>query len=200
MRRFFAHPTAVIEEENVGEGTRIWHFAHVRRGARIGRNCNIGKCVYVDVEATLGDGVKVQNFVSVYRGATVGDNAFLGPSAVLTNDRYPRSFAESWEPVPTVIEEGASIGANATVVCGVRIGRYAMVGASSVVTRDVPHHGLVYGNPARLMGFVCFCGRRLRRVVKIVRESVVFACDHCGSEVSVDRSDYERMVVESSNR
>ncbi len=199
MSGYYAHPTAVVEEgAEVGEGTRIWHFAHVRRGARVGRDCNIGKGVYIDAGAVVGDEVKIQNFVSVYRGVTVGSRAFLGPSATLTNDLYPRSFSSSWELVPTVIEEGASIGANATIVCGVRIGRYAMVGAGSVVTRDVPPHGLVYGNPARLRGFVCYCGRRLRRVVRITRSAVVFKCEHCGSEVEVPREDYERMVLETS--
>lgn len=199
MNSYYAHPTAVVEEgAEIGEGTRIWHFAHVRRGAKVGRNCNVGKDVYIDAGAILGDEVKIQNFVSVYRGVSVGSRAFLGPSATLTNDLYPRSFSSSWELVPTVIEEGASVGANATIVCGVRIGRYAMVGAGSVVTRDVPPHGLVYGNPARLRGFVCYCGRKLRRVVRITGSAVIFKCEHCGSEVEVRREDYERLILEIS--
>ncbi len=199
MNGYYAHPTAVVEEgAEIGEGTRIWHFAHVRRGAKVGRNCNVGKDVYIDAGAILGDEVKIQNFVSVYRGVSVGSRAFLGPSATLTNDLYPRSFSSSWELVPTVIEEGASVGANATIVCGVRIGRYAMVGAGSVVTRDVPPHGLVYGNPARLRGFVCYCGRKLRRVVRITGSAVIFKCEHCGSEVEVRREDYERLILEIS--
>lgn len=199
MSGYYVHPTAVVEEgAEVGEGTRIWHFAHVRRGAKIGKNCNVGKDVYIDADAVVGDEVKIQNFVSVYRGVKVESRSFLGPSATLTNDLYPRSFSSSWEVVPTIIEEGASIGANATIVCGVRIGRYAMVGAGSVVTRSVPPHGLVYGNPARLRGFVCFCGRRLKSVVKITDAKVVFRCEQCGSLVEVERADYERMVIESS--
>ena len=130
----------------------------------------------------------------------MGSRAFLGPSATLTNDLYPRSFSESWEVVPTVIEEGASIGANATIVCGVRVGRYAMVGAGAVVTRDVPPHGLVYGNPARLRGFVCTCGRRLEKVVRMKLEEVVFWCEHCSREVVVSRRDYERMILERALR
>jgi len=201
MDDYYVHPTAVVEEGAiVGEGTRIWHFAHVRRGARIGCSCNLGKGVYVDVGAIVGDEVKIQNFVSVYRGVEVGSRAFLGPSATLTNDLYPRSFSESWEVVPTVIEEGASIGANATIVCGVRVGRYAMVGAGAVVTRDVPPHGLVYGNPARLRGFVCTCGRRLEKVVRMKLEEVVFRCEHCSREVVVSRRDYERMILERALR
>ncbi|MCD6323492.1 MAG: N-acetyltransferase, partial [Desulfurococcales archaeon] len=110
----------------------------------------------------MGNNVKIQNFVSVYRGVTVEDDVFLGPHATLTNDLYPRSFNEDWEVVPTLIRRGASIGANATIVAGVTIGEYAMVGAGAVVTKDVPPHALVYGNPARVRGFVCFCGRPLR--------------------------------------
>ena len=199
MSGYYVHPTAVVEEgAEIGEGTRIWHFAHVRRGAKVGKNCNVGKDVYIDAGAIVGDEVKIQNFVSVYKGVRVDARSFLGPSATLTNDLYPRSFSSSWEVTPTVIEEGASIGANATVVCGVRIGRYAMVGAGSVVTRDVPPHGLVYGNPARLRGFVCFCGRRLKKIVRITGSKVVFMCEQCGSRVEVERADYERMVLESS--
>lgn len=199
MGGYYAHPTAIVEEgAEVGEGTRLWHFVHVRRGAKVGRNCNVGKDVYIDAGAVVGDEVKIQNFVSVYKGVEVGPRAFLGPSATLTNDLYPRSFSSSWEVLPTIIEEGASIGANATIVCGVRIGRYAMVGAGSVVTRDVPPHGLVYGNPARLRGFVCYCGRRLRRMVKVDASVVVFKCEHCGRDVEISRKDYERMVLEVS--
>ncbi|MEM4606327.1 MAG: acyltransferase, partial [Thermofilaceae archaeon] len=120
MAGVYVHPSAIVEEgAEIAEGTRIWHFVHVRKGAKVGKGCNIGKDVYIDAGAELGNGVKVQNFVSVYRGVKVCDKAFLGPSATLTNDRYPRSFVDSWEIVPTVIEEGASIGANATIVCGV---------------------------------------------------------------------------------
>ncbi|MEM4761358.1 MAG: acyltransferase, partial [Thermofilum sp.] len=165
---YFIHPTAVVEEGAViGEGTRIWHFAHVRRGARIGSRCNIGKDVYIDENVVIGNGVKIQNGVSVYRGVTLENNVFVGPYAVFTNDKYPRAFSTDWVVVPTLVKEGASIGANATIVCGVTIGRYAMVAAGSVVTKDVPDHGLVMGNPARLVGFVCYCGRPLKRVVEL---------------------------------
>ena len=197
MPGYFAHPTAVVEEgAEVGEGTRIWHFAHVRSGARVGRNCNIGKDVYIDAGAVVGDRVKIQNGVSVYRGVVIEDDAFVGPHAVFTNDRYPRSFNEDWELVPTLVRRGASIGANATIVCGVTIGRYAMVAAGAVVTRDVPDHGLVAGVPARLIGFVCFCGRPLRGEPEIGEEVVRYRCERCGSLVEVRREDYERMLRE----
>ena len=197
----YVHPTAVVEEgAKIGDGTRVWHFAHIRKGAVIGRNCNIGKGVYVDVGARIGDNVKIQNFVSVYRGVEVGDGAFLGPSATLTNDLYPRSEVESWEVVRTRIGRGASVGANATIVCGVEIGDYAMIGAGAVVTKDIPPHGLAYGAPARLRGFVCYCGRPLGTPRRLEKRHVVYVCKHCGKEVRVPVDDYVRMLVERFKR
>lgn len=199
--KYFVHPTAVIEDNvAIGEGTRIWHFVHVRRGARIGRNCNIGKGVYIDTGVEIGDNVKIQNFVSVYRGVRIEDDVFIGPHATFTNDLYPRSFNEDWQVVPTLVKKGASIGANATIVCGVTIGEYAMVGAGAVVTKDVPPHGLVVGNPARLVGFVCYCGRPLRKIVKRDEKGVVYRCEHCGREVRIPWEHYERYLVESRKR
>lgn len=193
----YVHPTAVVEDgAEIGEGTRIWHFAHVRSGAKIGRNCNIGKDVYIDVGVKIGDRVKIQNGVSVYRGVTLEDEVFVGPYAVFTNDKYPRAFSQSWEIVPTMVKRGASIGANATIVCGITIGEYSMVAAGSVVTKDVPPHGLVMGNPARLVGFVCYCGRPLKEVKSIDEKAVKFVCSHCGREVRVSREDYDRMLSE----
>ena len=143
--------------------------------------------------------MKVQNFVSVYRGVTIEDNAFIGPHATFTNDLYPRSFNKDWEIVPTVVKKGASIGANATIVCGVTIGEYAMVGAGAVVTKDVPPFGLVVGNPARLKGFVCYCGRPLkeRDVVHHGDDHLIFKCSYCSREVLIRKEDYERYLRES---
>lgn len=194
---YFVHPLAVVEEgAEIGEGTRIWHFAHIRKGARIGKNCNIGKDVYIDVDVEIGNNVKIQNGVSVYHGVKVEDDVFLGPHMTFTNDLYPRAFNEEWEVVPTLVKKGASIGAHATVVCGVTIGEYAMVGAGAVVTRDVPPFGLVFGNPARLKGFVCYCGRPLKEKVGEDGRHVIFRCSHCGREVKVSRKDYERYLKE----
>ncbi len=198
-RKIFIHPTAVVEEGAViGEGTKIWHFVHVRAGAKIGRNCNIGKDVYIDVGVEIGDNVKIQNGVSVYRGVKLEDDVFVGPYAVFTNDLYPRAFNRNWKVVPTLVKRGASIGANATIVCGVTIGEYAMVAAGAVVTRDIPPHGLVMGNPARLRGFVCYCGKPLRDsdIVEKTSEHVVFKCPECGKEVRIPIEHYERYLRE----
>jgi acetyltransferase-like isoleucine patch superfamily enzyme len=140
----------------------VWHHAHVRGGAVIGRECTIGGNVFVDVGAHIGDRVKVQNNVSVYQGVTLEDEVFVGPSAAFTNDRYPRAQGD-WELVPTVVRRGASIGANATVICGVEIGAWAVVGAGAVVTHSIRDHELVVGNPARHTGWACACGRVVAR-------------------------------------
>lgn len=152
------HPTAIIETGAViGEGTTIWHFAHVRSTAIIGRDCTLGKDVYVDQGVTIGHAVKIQNGVSLYQGVRLGNDVFVGPHVAFTNDLYPRSFG-AWTPVPTHVRNGASIGANATILCGITIGLFAMVAAGSVVTDDVPDHALVMGNPARIVGYVDMFG------------------------------------------
>jgi UDP-2-acetamido-3-amino-2,3-dideoxy-glucuronate N-acetyltransferase len=161
---YFTHPTAVIEEgADIGAGTKVWHHSHVRNGATIGQDCVMGKNVFIDEGAVIGNRVKIQNNVSVYRGVHLEDEVFLGPSAVLTNDLFPRAVNPDWKIVPTYLRRGASIGANATIVCGIEIGEWAMVGAGAVVTRDVQAQSLVLGNPARHSGWVCRCGQLLSR-------------------------------------
>jgi acetyltransferase-like isoleucine patch superfamily enzyme len=161
----YVHPKGMNESDQVGAGTRIWAFAHVMKGAVIGEHCNIGEGSFVETGAVLGNHVTVKNGVSVWDRVTTEDYVFLGPNAVLTNDPLPRSHPdykghpEKWLPI--LIREGATIGANATIVCGHTLGRWCFVGAGAVVTRDVPAHGLVVGNPAKLIGWVCRCGRRL---------------------------------------
>lgn len=158
----FIHPTAEVSDQaKIGDGTKIWNLAQVREDSVIGENCIISKNVYIDTKAVLGNRVKVQNNVNVYHGVEVEDDVFLGPSMTFTNDFYPRAFNEDWEITNTYVKKGASIGANATIVCGVTIGEYAMVGSGSVVTKDVPAYALVVGNPAKQIGWVCKCGRRL---------------------------------------
>ena len=158
------HPLALVETDALGEGTRIWAFAHVMKGARVGAGCNLGEGVFVEGGVTIGDNVTVKNGVALYDGVTVADDAFLGPHAVFTNDLRPRSGRFKRPPAkfaPTTVGRGATIGANATVVCGHQIGAYAMVAAGAVVTKDVPPHVLVAGVPARPIGFVCACGETL---------------------------------------
>jgi acetyltransferase-like isoleucine patch superfamily enzyme len=158
----FIHQSAhVSEEASIGDGTKIWINSQVREKAVIGENCIISKDTYIDIEAKIGSRVKIQNGVSVFHGVEIGDDVFVGPNAVFTNDYFPRAFSSDWEIVPTIVERGASIGANATIVCGNRIGAFAMVGAGSVVIKDVPPHALVVGNPAHQIGWVCECGHRL---------------------------------------
>ena len=168
---FFQHASALVESTRIGAGTRIWAFAHVLQGARIGRDCNLGDHTFVEGGAVLGHRVTLKNGVAVWGGVHLADDVFVGPNAVFTNDLLPRSprFSgvagrysdpKNWL-VPTRVLRGASIGANATIKCGITIGRFAMVGAGSVVTHNVPDHGLVLGVPGRGVGWVCECGRRL---------------------------------------
>ena len=178
----YVDPTAQVEEGvEIGADTRVWALTQVRRGACIGESCTIGSRVTVDLDVVIGDRCKVQNEALIYRGVRLGNGVFVGPGAVLTNDRLPRAVApdgslkhdEHWVVSPIVVGDGASIGANATVVAGVTIGAWAMVGAGAVVTRDVPPHALVLGVPARQAGWVCFCGEPARGSGEIV-------CAACG--------------------
>ena len=156
MNDYQSHPTAVIDEGAIiGKGTKIWHFSHIMSGAIIGENCTIGQNVLVSPHAALGNNVKVQNNVSVYTGVICEDDVFLGPSCVFTNVINPRSFISRKEEFrPTLVKKGASIGANATIICGVTIGEYAMIGAGAVVTKDVPDYALIVGNPGKPIGWV----------------------------------------------
>lgn len=163
MENFFAHPTAVIDEDcDIGEGTKIWHFSHIMSKCIIGKRCNIGQNVVVSPDVVLGHNVKVQNNVSIYTGVICEDDVFLGPSMVFTNVINPRSAIErKTEYMKTIVCKGASIGANATIVCGNRIGQYSFIGAGAVVTKEVPDYALVVGNPSRQIGWVSEYGHRL---------------------------------------
>src|SRR5512136_103724 len=158
-RNYFIHPTAIVDEPvEIGEGTRIWHFSHVISGAKIGRDCMIGQNAFISSGAILGNNIKIQNNVSIFDGVILEDDVFCGPSMVFTNVFNPRSFiSRKKEFRETVVKRGATIGANATIVCGYTIGCYALVGAGAVVTREVPDYAVVYGNPARVRGWACQC-------------------------------------------
>ncbi len=164
MPKPYIHPSALVDDGvEIGGGTKIWHFCHVLGGSRIGENCVLGQNVMVGPNVSLGNGIKVQNNVAIYAGVTVEDEVFLGPSMVFTNVLTPRAFVERKDEfAPTLVRRGATIGANATIVCGNTIGRYAMVGAGAVVTHDVADFALVLGNPARRVGWVSHTGERLK--------------------------------------
>jgi UDP-2-acetamido-3-amino-2,3-dideoxy-glucuronate N-acetyltransferase len=160
---YIVHPSAIIDDgARIGTGTRIWHFAHLMATCKVGNNCIIGQNVYIDNNVVIGNGVKVQNNVSIYNGVEVEDNVFLGPSMVFTNITNPRSFIERKnEFQKTFVRKGASIGANATIVCGIEIGRYSMIGAGAVILKPVAPHALVVGNPGRQVGWVSEAGQTL---------------------------------------
>lgn len=171
MADVFIHPSAHVSQEvRIGQGTKIWINAQIRENVTIGEHCIISKDTYLDEGVSIGSYVKIQNGVSVYKGVTVEDEVFIGPNVAFTNDFYPRAMNAHWTITPTLVEKGASLGANSTIVCGRRIGSYAMVGAGSVVTKDVEPYALVVGNPARQIGWVCPCGHPL-----VNRE-----CPQCG--------------------
>ena len=178
MEPFFVHESSYVDAGAViGEGTKIWYFCHVLKGAKIGKGCNIGQNVMVDRDVVIGDRCKIQNNVSVYNGVTLEDEVFCGPSCVFTNVYNPRAFIErKHEFKQTLVKKGATIGANATIVCGVTIGRHAMIGAGAVVKRDVPDYAIVAGVPARQLGWTCKCGTSLK-----FSDSYAI-CDSCKNE------------------
>lgn len=167
---FFAHETAEINKSaQIGKGSQIWHYCQVRERAVIGEHVTLSRGVYIDVDVKIADNVKIQNYVSIYKGVCIEEGAFIGPYVCFTNDIKPRSInpdgtkkvGTDWEVIPTLIKKGASLGTNATVMCGVTIGEWAMIGAGAVVTKNVPPHALMLGSPARVCGYVCFCGETM---------------------------------------
>ncbi len=179
----FIHNSADVSKEcTIGARTKVWNLVQIREGAVLGEDCIISKNVYIDKNVRIGNRVKIQNNVNVYDGVTIGNDVFLGPSMTFTNDMFPRAFQNDWKITKTFVADGASIGANATIVCGTKIGTYAMVGAGSVVTQDVGSYELVAGNPARKIGWVCKCGHRLT-------DSLV--CSKCGKKYCINEGKVE---------
>ncbi|GAJ08970.1 unnamed protein product, partial [marine sediment metagenome] len=162
-KSYFVHPSSFTDDNvQIGEGTKIWHFSHIMSGARIGKNCKIGQNVVIGHDVSIRNRVKIQNNVSVYKGVTLEDEVFCGPSSVFTNVINPRSAIPRMNELKnTLVKRGATIGANAAIICGNTIGKYAFVGAGAVVTKDVPDYALVFGNPAKLQGWMCECGIKL---------------------------------------
>ena len=182
MTDVFVHPQGLCESSDVGPGTRVWAFAHVMDGARVGRDCNIGDHAFIESGAVVGDRVTVKNNVLLWDKVVIEDDVFLGPNAVFTNDRNPRA-PDKKDPsafLPTVVQRGATVGANATIVCGLTLGTWCFVGAGSVVVADVPAHAIVVGNPARRIGWMCECGTRLGDDL---------ACPACARSYRLEASD-----------
>ncbi|MBR4909235.1 MAG: N-acetyltransferase [Acidaminococcaceae bacterium] len=184
-KQYFVHETSYVDDNvEIGEGTKIWHFCHIQSGARIGKNCSFGQNVNVANNVTIGNGVKVQNNVSLYEGVVLQDYVFCGPSCVFTNVLTPRAKYPSGHAgyKKTVVEEGASIGANATIVCGHTIGKWALIGAGAVVTTNVPPHALMLGVPAQRKGWACECGKLLGETL---------ACEKCGRQYKETKNGLE---------
>jgi UDP-2-acetamido-3-amino-2,3-dideoxy-glucuronate N-acetyltransferase len=183
MNEKYIHPSAFVDKtSDIGSGTKIWINVQIRENVKIGHSCILSKDVYIDHSVKIGDRCKIQNGVSVYNGVEIEDDVFVGPHVTFTNDKIPRAFNDKWSTSSTLISKGSSIGANSTIICGISIGKYALVGAGSVVTKDVPDYALVIGNPAKIVGYVCTCGYKLDKKNY---------CDKCKSHTKVnDEKDY----------
>ncbi len=189
-KEYFVHESSYVDEpSSIGKGTKIWHFSHIMKNCKIGENCNIGQNVVISPDVIIGNNVKIQNNVSVYTGVICEDDVFLGPSCVFTNVINPRSFIERKDEYrKSVIKKGATIGANATIVCGHDLGRYSFVGAGSVVTKDVPDYALVVGNPAKVLYYVCECSEKME-----FNKDNYFKCQKCGKEYIIENNKIRRI-------
>jgi acetyltransferase-like isoleucine patch superfamily enzyme len=179
----FIHPLAVVESSDIGEGTRIWAWTHIMPGAKIGKFCNIGEHCYIENDVKIGDYCTVKNGVCLWDGITLEDHVFVGPCAVFTNDKYPRSRVKDWELRRTLVKKYATIGAGAIILCGIEIGAFSMIGAGAVVTKSVPDFAVVVGNPAKILGYACICGNTILKVKNLKRKNFFgreIICQKCG--------------------
>lgn len=190
--KYFGHESAYIHAKaQIGENTKIWQYCNVMEDVEIGTDCNIGAYVFVEKGVRIGSGVKVKNNVSLYTGVVLEDDVFVGPNVVFTNVINPRSFISRKDEFrPTIVKKGASIGANATIVCGHTIGEYALIGAGTVITKDVPAHALIVGNPGRQVGFVCTCGEKLRG------DDNGYYCEQCDTVYNLVDNKLEKVVID----
>lgn len=195
MSKVSVASTAIADETAViGEGTRIWNFVHVREKAKIGKDCVLADYVYVGRGVKIGDKVKIQNRATIYEGVTIENKVFVGPHVSFTNDLYPRSFNTNWKILPTHVKKGASIGAKTVIICGITIGEYALIGAGSVVTEDIPAYALAYGNPAKIRGFICKCSKKLE-ITEKKKTCIVMRCSSCDETYKIAAEDYSRITI-----
>ncbi|MEK3675537.1 acyltransferase [Paenibacillus sp. FSL R10-2771] len=186
MSSFFAHSHAIVESKKIGADTRIWAFAHILPDVEIGRNCNINDHTFIENDVTIGDNVTIKSGVYIWDGARIGNNVFIGPNVTFTNDIRPRSKQYPSEFLKTLLDDYCSIGANSTIIAGNTIGKYAMIGAGSVVTTDIPNNTLWYGNPAKFKGYICNCGEKIDEN---------FKCLECGHEYAINNTGFLEIQI-----
>ncbi|MEJ2272930.1 MAG: acyltransferase [Candidatus Bathyarchaeota archaeon] len=196
MTKVYVDPTAIIDKNvKLGNGTKIWHFVHIMKDAKLGTNCTVADYVHIGKGVTIGNNVKLENRTTIYEGVTIENNVFVGPHVTFTNDLFPRSSNPDWKILSTLVKKGSSIGAGSVIICGITIGENTMIGASSTVTKDMPSHSLAYGNPARIRGFICKCGKKLLPIEQNDNH-VLMKCVSCKISYKIPIKDYLAINME----